>query len=178
MLDRLPDRLFPERLAKKSAVLKGCCPLDSSVRLAEIAHSLPADVELELRFSQHATGCALIEGVLRTELELLCQRCLQSFNWPLNAEIKLTVQNSGDIEDKPSPPGFEPLIVDDDAGIETLRLLEDEIIVRLPAVPAHSKPELCDQNMVKRSKEFDEHYSKDLKKQTGDNPFAVLKKLT
>lgn len=74
------------------------------------------------------------------------------------------------------PPGYEPLAVDEDGGIDTRDFVEDEVIVRIPGVPTHAELSQCDPDMLQRSQEFDVTARTDNAGEGKRNPFAVLKK--
>ncbi|HEX7027795.1 MAG TPA: YceD family protein [Gammaproteobacteria bacterium] len=174
MSDRLPDRLFPRKYADKSAKIEGCWPVDECVRLPELVEKLTG-IELELQFVRQTSGRIVIDGRLKTELQLICQRCLRSLAWPLDVPLHLAVcGNERDFATLPA--GYEPLEVDEDGGITTRQFVEDEVIIRLPAAPAHADISQCDPDMLHRSKEFDVSSRADESGGKKQNPFAVLKK--
>lgn len=173
MSDRLPDRLFPERYADASATIAGRWPSDECVRLPELVERLTG-IKLELHFERKSSGRVVIDGGLKTELQLICQRCLQNVTWPLDVPLHLAVCRSGQDFDA-IPAGYEPLEVDEDGGIFTGQFVEDEVIVRLPAVPAHGDISQCDPDMVRRNKEFDAGSRTDETGENKQNPFSILK---
>lgn len=170
MSDRLPDRLFPLRYADTSTRIAGRWAGDRCIRLPELVEKL-TDIELELRFERRASGQVVVNGILKTELQLVCQRCLQDFTWLLNVPLRLAVCRN-DEDFSMIPAGYEPLEIDEDGGIDTQQFVEDEVIVRIPDALAHADIAECDPDMLQRSKEFDAN------SETGEKqrPFAVLKK--
>jgi uncharacterized protein len=174
MPDRLPDRLFPERLATASTRIKGYWMADQCVRLQGLVERV-GDIELELAFEHKASGHTVVNGTLTTGLQLACQRCLRSFNRRLKAPLRLAVCRP-DSDFSTIPPGYEPLEVDEDGGIDTQQFIEDEVIVRIPGVPMHADLSQCDPDMVQRSREFDVNARTDNAGERKQNPFAILKK--
>ena len=173
MSDRLPDRLFPQRYADTSATIEGQWPADGSVRLPELVEKL-SGIELELRFERKASGQVVIDGELKAELQLICQGCLRDVAWSLSAPLRLAVCRS-DEDFATIPAGYEPLEVDEDGAIDTRQFVEDEVIVRLPGVPAHTDITQCDADMLRRSQEFDANMQADEAGERKQNPFSVLK---
>lgn len=171
---RLPERLFPERYAATSTRIEGCWPRDECVRLSGLVEDL-TDIDLELQFEHKATGHTVVNGILNTELQLVCQRCLRNFNWQLNTPLHLAVCRS-DEDFSTIPAGYEPLEVDEDGGIAARQFIEDEVIVRIPDAPMHTDLSECDPDMLQRSKEFDESTRTDKTGERKQNPFAILKK--
>lgn len=174
MFDRLPDRLFPHRCADASATIEGQWPADECVRLPELVEKL-GGIELELRFERKASGQVVIDGELKTELQLICQRCLRNVAWPLSASLRLAVCRNGE-DFAAIPSGYEPLEVDEEGAIDTRQFVEDEVIVRLPGVPAHADVSQCDADMLRRSQEFDANIQADEAGERKLNPFSILKK--
>jgi uncharacterized protein len=171
MSDRLPDRLFPGKFVRGS--LEGRWGPDRCPRVEEFAE-IRTDIALALDFTTQASGQVLIAGSLKVALGLVCQRCLQPFIWSLDAPLKLAVCRND--RDYPGiADGYEPLEVDEDGGIEMQRLIEDEIIVRIPDIPIHAEVTECDPEMLQRSREFDEPAGNQVS-DGRENPFAVLKK--
>lgn len=146
---------------------------DQCIRLPGLVEKL-TDIELELRFERQASGRPVVTGVLKTELQLNCQRCLQNFDWQLNMPLRLAVCRS-DEDFSTIPAGYEPLEVDEDGGIATGQFVEDELIVRIPEVPMHADISQCDADMLQRSKEFDVNSPADDAGKSKKNPFNILK---
>jgi len=169
MLDRLPEYIDPLQLADKRGALKGQIPLKSLDRLAEILADDTGTVAVELFFGREGR-LAKIDGHIKTVLELKCQNCLGAVKWPLHCDIKLGIVTSIDQADR-LPEDFEPLLVDE-GKILLKSIIEDEILLVLPAFPKH--PHSCiasnTNNNNVDSVAHDEPSSP-------ENPFSILAKL-
>ena len=134
MLDRLPEYIDPLQLADKRAALKGQLPLKSLDRLAEMLVKDTGAVNVELFFGREGS-LAKVEGHIEAVLELECQNCLQTVNWPIDCTIKLGIVTSIDQANR-LPEAYEPLLVEE-GKIPLKNIIEDEILLILPAFPKH-----------------------------------------
>lgn len=139
MSGRLPHSVQPARLAEAGAVLHGSLPVRGMDRLAGYLHDTEGSVEVDLEFGIDESGTRYVRGRLQTVLHLVCQRCLQAFACSLDVPVLLGLAASGrseaDIAER-----YETLTLDEPA-IELARLVEDELMLALPLVPAHAVDE-------------------------------------
>ena len=146
--------------------MKGQLPLSQMKRLADIAKTTSNQVDVTLSFGIDDTGTRFMQGSMRTDLCLLCQRCLESMPYTVNAEILLGFVRSGDEADCLMRE-YEPWIVKGIA-VRLADIIEDELILCLPQVPMHPVEDcpsgalmLTEGSLVKERK----------------NPFALLESL-
>jgi uncharacterized protein len=74
-----------------------------------------------------------LRGRIRGELQLVCQRCLETFGWPLQANVDLRlVENEADeakwLQD------YEPYLIADDR-LPLHAIVEEEVLLALPLAP-------------------------------------------
>lgn len=75
-----------------------------------------------------------VELSVQAELPLRCQRSLERFGYPVRLEQRLAaVRDEGD--EPGLPEGYEPLLVGEEGLVRPLDLIEDELILAIPAVP-------------------------------------------
>lgn len=135
MSEQLPERIDPVRLAQKQAVLRGVLPFSACARLQEVALNPDGRVSLELAFSRE-DGFVRVRGWVKTTIQLQCQRCMETLDFPVRGEVNLGVVASlGEAERLPED--CEPLLREGDAPVFLSDLVEDEIILALPYVPRH-----------------------------------------
>ncbi len=172
---RLPAYIKLRRLAQRDARLEGTLPLSQFTRLAEhsalsdnaLAQAAPLEAELEFFFDEERW--LVIQGVARCHLPLVCQRCMQGFNYCIDLRVSL-VQVASDEEANELPGGYEPLVFqEDELPIETL--LEDDLLLALPLVPLHPEHE-CQQSIRNYQTTEPEPCINKRK-----NPFKVLEQL-
>lgn len=134
--DSLPERIDPWRLANSEGVIEGQVPLADMHRLADYllldAQHKNTSAQVIMRFSRGAQRRVIIRGELAVQLTLQCQRCLLGLDWPVQADMHLAVVADDDAAAQ-VPREYDPLMVGPE-GISTTSLVEDELILALPAV--------------------------------------------
>lgn len=114
--------------------MRGSVSLSAMTRLAGYLHDAEGSVDVELAFGIDEQGIKYAAGRMQTVLRLVCQRCLQSMTYPIDIETRLGLARTEDAARLPE--GYEPLILED-STVEVARIVEDELILALPIVPAH-----------------------------------------
>ncbi len=169
MLARLPEFIDPLHLADKRGELKGQIPVSKLDRLADILFSDTGAVTVELYFGREGR-LAKIEGQLEAVLELECQNCLQTVQWPIKHAVKLGIVTSLDQADR-LPEDYEPLLIDE-GKILLKNIIEDELLLILPAFPKHQRN--CFAQEPDNSKV---DFSQNEQQSPKQNPFSILAKL-
>jgi len=96
--------------------------------------------EVDLRFGPDDSGHLGIQGTVRAELRLVCQRCLGALSFRVESNVRLAlISADGQMDSltKRVNPGFEPLVVVDDEAMVLSDIIEDELLLTLPVVPRH-----------------------------------------
>ena len=159
----LPYKIAPGRLAEAGACIEGRFELSKMPRLVGLLGDNRGMVNLELAFSRSEDGITCITGRYETDLQLVCQRCLEPFTVELTHTINVGIAFEGTAVKK-IPASLEPLVLKQ----ETMQLtdfIEDEILLGLPISPMHR---LEDCAAGKSARERDP---------VGSGPFHILKKL-
>jgi uncharacterized protein len=138
---RLPEYLDLPRLAEQAAVVAGQLPNRAMKRLAGGLADDRGETEAELRFGLDPARRPVVSGWARTEVALACQRCLEVYRQPLDAEFRLVLVGS-EHEGERLPEGSEPLL-NAQGQVRTAELVEDELILALPIVAMHSDTDGC-----------------------------------
>ncbi len=134
-------------------------------RLQAVLARKTGDVEVDLLVERGLDGRVRLGGELSADLVLQCQRCLGPLSLPLAVEIDtvlLTGSSQEDVFD-----GIE--LCDDELLLHDL--IEDELLLALPAVAAHSETQDC------RQGEAPQKYLLQNGEVEKANPFAALKDL-
>ncbi|MDO9424506.1 MAG: YceD family protein [Methylobacter sp.] len=168
MLARLPEYIDPLHLADKRGELKGQIPVSSLDRLADLLFDDTGAVTVDLFFGREGR-LAKIEGHMEAVLELECQNCLQAVQWPVKHTVKLGIVTSIDQADR-LPEDYEPLIVVE-GKMPLKNIVEDELLLILPAFPKHSHNCLADKS---GNKEAD--FALNEQQSPTKNPFSILVK--
>lgn len=134
MSDRIPEIVDPFYLSDKQRDYKGEIPLAKLVRLANSAKNLDDSVIFQLNFSKIGK-LSVIDGYVRAKVQLECQNCLKFMTIEVNSDVKLAIVQS-DEEAALIPEDYEALLCIEDK-ITFSDIIEDEIILSLPAIPKH-----------------------------------------
>jgi uncharacterized protein len=176
MRNPLPECIVPGPLAASGETISGIWPADRCERFAEAVHRVTSDIAVELVLNALASGQFDMRGTIKTQVELLCQRCLQPFSWPVDEPFQLRVV-SANVTDSVTDD-VDLLELDEFGNINLKVWLEDELLLKLPLAAAHTDEQQCDSGMLSRAKEYtDSNRISDKQERSRQNPFAALKDL-
>ena len=121
----------------KSSLPGGRCSPEPSTRHrchASSSSSRPGRARLRTTSSSHGTSrdgrrCS---DTWRGVLPLICQRCLERFDWSFDTRFETVVVDSGQVE----TGGLDALVCSS-GRIELARVIEDELLLALPNAPVH-----------------------------------------
>ena len=164
----IPPHVDPRKLADRGATLEGELPLASLPRLCEQLADNAGTLRVKLSFSRDQQRVAVIRSELDTEVQMVCQRCLERASLPIHGEYAYAVVREG-AADQALPKGYDALEVGEEP-LDLLTLVEDELLLALPIVPVHD-PEVCQQPAgLDESAPGEDEVSR-------SNPFSVLAQL-
>lgn len=165
MQNTLPENVDFLKQVDKNASYEGVWPVAGFKRLAEAICNERGEVSAWLKFSTRA-GTPCLDGRVQAELELRCERCLDTVKEQIESEFRFGLVTSDD-QAEMLPREFEPLLV---AGSEQslVELVEDELLLSLPIVARHR--EACSEILQK-------HKQDDGSQHDTHRPFAALKDL-
>ncbi|PKM13149.1 MAG: metal-binding protein [Gammaproteobacteria bacterium HGW-Gammaproteobacteria-3] len=168
MLDRLPEFIDPLAFADKHSELTGRIKLSSLDRLSSVLAENSGTVAVTLVFAK-VGRLATVEGRVSATLVVRCQNCLQTMALLVDSTIKLGIVSSMAAADA-LPEAYEPLWVGD-KKIPLKDIVEDELLLALPAFPKHR--ERCYENAQSvLSQAASKNELSNL-----NNPFSILAKL-
>lgn len=136
----LPEYIDVLRLAKANQSLSGKLDLAKMHRLSESLLKAEGRVNVKLNFSQGANGACYIQGEVRTDLPLICQRCTKPMQLNVNHQFTLAPVRSEAMAEK-LPDDVEPVLIPDDEKLCLSDMIEDELILQLPIIPKHTEVE-------------------------------------
>jgi uncharacterized protein len=128
-------------LGARGSILSGDIELNRFNRLAGLLHSDAGSVRTTLRFRQERGGWLIIDVEYDTTVQLVCQRCLEPVDYHVSDHVEMALLETPSLEPH-VPEGYEPLVLDEERLMPAM-LIEDELIISLPIVPRHSRPEGC-----------------------------------
>jgi len=163
----LPAQGDPRKLALKGAHMGGYLPIDDLTRLQDLLSSWDSPAQVGLSFGISEEGKLVVSGQVSVALTFTCQRCLKPVTLPVEAEIQLAVVRSEE-EARNLPGWLDPWILAEDGVTDLYPLVEDELLLSLPAVAYH--PELCIDERLLSS-------GTPVEPEPAENPFQVLKQL-
>jgi len=106
---------------------------------------------------------------MHSQVQLICQRCNQAFDYSVHSEFCFTPVQGSDNENL-VPDAYEPVEVNDHGEIDLFQLLEDELILSLPIVALHPQDDCA---VRAQDLQFGDVEPEPIR----ENPFAVLKEL-
>ena len=137
----LPSKIDPWRLAAEGGQLDGALALAALPRLAAALNRADGVVSVALVAGVDPRGVRFMKGTLRTGVELVCQRCLESLPWRLDVAVSLGLVHNEAEADR-LPEEYEPLLVPE-GFIRVADLVEDELLLALPQIPRHDDAREC-----------------------------------
>jgi Predicted metal-binding, possibly nucleic acid-binding protein len=169
MLSQLPEQADPRRLCEQGKRYEGRVALQDLARLAPLLTSTEGEAAFTLAFDHDETKRPRVRGTVRAELQLCCQRCLQSMPLVVDAAFQLSPV-SGPEEAERLPAEYEPLLLDERL-LHPMDLVEDELILAIPPAPRHAAAD-CGVDMADYRQEPVPEAP-----QREENPFAALQVL-
>lgn len=144
---KLPHHIRPAVLARHRTRLEGALCVGELPRLAELCGAQAARIEAALEFEYETGSGRLMMGVeLHGELELTCQRCLSPMRWRLDHINRLVIADSP--QAAASLPRETDHIVCAAEEMAPAGVVEEEVLLALPQIPAHGHIGQCDAAMV------------------------------
>lgn len=123
----------------RQATYGGALPIARLPRLSAAVADPAGELQVELTARHDANRAAKLEGSLRGELSLICQRCLQPFAWPLDAMVDLRLVFNEDEENRVLKDAEPYLVADDTLPLHAIA--EEEVLLALPYAPRCGRPE-------------------------------------
>lgn len=122
---------------------EGTLSLAGFSRLRSSLTDTDGDCRFELEFGRDAMDLPFVQVRVEARLPLQCQRTLERYLHPVSVLQRLGLIT--DLAQEGSlPEAMEPLLVDDNAELRPIELIEDELILALPVIainPDSSLPE-------------------------------------
>lgn len=129
-------------LGQRRSVLHGVIELKRFNRLAGLLEEDIGTVQAELRFRRDTGGWLVVELEYESKVRLLCQRCLEPLEYDIKDKVEVALLESESLE-RHLPDHYESFVLGEDRMMPAM-LIEDELIISLPIVPRHERPEVCE----------------------------------
>lgn len=167
----LPPYIDAPKWADREATIQVTAPLSAFPRACEGAVSGEGEVVVDCRVYRDAQHRVVLEGQLKAELQLECQRCLGPVSVGIDTRLQIWLLRDEEQADSLADDA-DYLICDEEGRISLIDILDDELILSLPLVALH---EDCETRV-----EFfdaDEKASAKVETPERENPFQVLASL-
>ena len=164
--EHLPRHIEPRRLAGQGVDLLGIIKASNLERLHRAVEKVDSPADVNLSFDIDEQGIRTVTGHIAAEVELICQRCLETVKQRLDVDVQIGIVWS---EEQASqlPTHLEPWILSDEDG-DLYQLIEDELILSLPMFANHEEAD-C-QGRAESS-------TGEPAATTAENPFNILEQL-
>lgn len=160
----LPEQVDVWRLVAGRFCYAGDLALASLQRLRESLADTNGVVAFEIEFGTDELDQAYVELRIQGELPLVCQRTLEVYRQAVAINQRLGLIRREE-QEAALPPGYEAFLVPPSGLVAPADLVEDELILALPLVPARP-----DSAVVGDEPESDPEPAR-------ENPFSALKTL-
>jgi len=171
MSKHMPDFINPVRAAEGRHSIAGQLAFARMTRLAQVVENRESSADVVLAFAIDEQGIPHVRGQVHGEVVLICQRCLESMTVPIDIEMDLGIVTSDEAA-KRLPERYDPLVVSGQP-LSVAELVEDEILLALPAIPRHDGETCTAAKTAIPQKRRDDAASDE----PAANPFAVLAQL-
>ena len=168
LTEPLPTTLDVRKAAAREATVSGVLALPELARLQGVLASENGRVEAVFAFGRDEENRYVVTVSVDAEVEVHCQRCLDSMQVAVQSENRLAIVGDDDMA-KQLPSQLEPWVVEEEQA-NLWALVEDELILSIPIVSYHDS-EQCKQLLddYRRPPEEPE--------EVADSPFKVLEQL-
>jgi uncharacterized protein len=127
--------------ARTAAVFRGRLGAKSLPRLAQSGCSV-SELAFVLSGEINERGKPALRLLVDGAMQLVCQRCLDSLEWPLHLEVQLElVASDAELEAVDDRDDIECVVAGRDMSVAAL--IEDEVLLALPMVPKHERCRLA-----------------------------------
>ena len=165
----LKDCVDPWKSADKALVISDNIPLKAMERLGSALSGTDGEITVDLHFDRDEEKQAFLSGSVKGTLQLVCQRCLQDMQLPVDSHFSIAFLK-GEIRkdgaDETLSERYDIFEVEEER-VCLKDVIEDELLLLLPQVPMHTAP-ACEIET-----EFGDETDV-IEAQEKENPFAIL----
>ena len=139
------DEVDANLLAGRGADVRREFPLSGLSRLIDLTVDADATAILEARFHS-VGGNAAVAGRVTATLHLVCQRCLQPMDVPIDDQFHVVLVASEDEMDEVSET--QDAVIADAARLDLAWLTEEQLLLARPLAPMHEDDTQCGRKQV------------------------------
>jgi len=134
---QLPIKVDPRRCADQGLSYQGVIQVKQLERLVTYLVESDGEVQARLHFAVDEERVRHMRGEAETEVQMLCQRCLEPVVIALHAELNLAFAGSEESAKK-LPSRYDACIVDEEGKQNLFDAIEEELILSLPLIAQHA----------------------------------------
>jgi uncharacterized protein len=127
------ESLNSSRLAEQAAVVTGSIAIAAMPRLEQLSAEPKGEASYTLSFHENGAERPAVDGAIEATLVLICQRCMESFEQPLSAQVHVELLN--DPEEQVRDADYEPFAPE--GKLTIAELVENELLLLVPIAPVH-----------------------------------------
>ena len=160
----LPAIVVPKKLLKNKSALQGFFDNHQLERVNDTFCTVIGKVDVDIKLESEDKDRIRLSGTVSCELELVCQRCLNSFSYPLEIGMRTMLADEESMVNEKTRFDDWPILGDE---LNLLNLIQDEILLGLPTAPTCETA--CSENGIMPSNGE--------MQRSENNPFEVLRQL-
>lgn len=143
---KLPKYIHPSELSIQGVTIQGSYLVQSMDRLRQLGtpESKDSVVSFRLKFERNEEGAPVINGEVKTTLNVICQRCAKPMILTLEAHPHLMIF-SQESQMTQMPREYDPLVTYNQPVL-LMGIIEDELLLAMPMIPKHKTKE-CRQSL-------------------------------
>jgi uncharacterized protein len=137
---QIPHRVDAPKLVEHNQQFKAAINSSDLPRLNEAVDQCLAPIDCVISFEKDAERFRMIVGSCSTRVAMTCQRCLGRVEIAVGSQFSLGLVFN-DEQARNLPKRLEPVEMDENGVIDLWSVLEDEVLLALPAFPTHPESE-------------------------------------
>lgn len=167
MSEHMPEHVDALRLARQGRTVQGRYPIAKMSRLAQYLESQQGEALVEAEFGVGEEKHPWLQGRVRADLALICQRCLKPMQQHMDISFQLAMVHS-EADAEQLPDDVDAMVVEGDS-VSLLEVVEGELMLSLPIVAMHDEKECTATGLLSSSVDAEQAHR--------ENPFSVLDQL-
>ncbi len=170
----IPDYVDSKKIFNQQALIEGSVAISHFGRFVDLLSSAEGRVDVSFRFHVDDEYRRVISGTVKTQVWVICQRCLEPTKISIDDTFSLAVVES-ESQVARLPSHLDPWLCEEDNRLFLLDIIEEQLMLCMPIVSVH--PENC-LDISQLHDQVDAQQTTGNKgKQGKPNPFDILKTL-
>ncbi len=176
MTDTLvPDHVDARKIFTKDAIITGILPVHKLHRLTQNLSNSEGVVRAELHFTTDEARRRIVSGVVKADVNAVCQRCLEALSISLEDTLNLAIVETED-HIRRLPAELDPWQCTD-ALLNLSDIIEEQLILCMPLVSYHPEGQCTGVADSIRAQRFSAENQPPADSHLTGGPFAVLQNL-